>query len=319
MCLWAIYTYIFPRSVCLFCCRKICGPMLEIYKTLTDTWMWKLCLRPRNSFMGIHKWDFRVFKNLFLVKGKVSRDFLLLVFSWLSFSQASDYTITPFQILTFAKMFAAQGWPPPVSTTRVVNNKQPVSPTGRLFGWITQKWPKKGGQPDKSTAEFWPILNRKGRKGVEFEILRFFFLILGLSIKNYTFPTPRQQSFLVFLSFQKVGGRRFLFSAAAEFFRKLAGKLCQQWTEVFILRQDCTGVGKLILSIIDNHWYGDKVSASIKNTRGGDQYNQFHLWDDHRYCWHRWTVRRRCKYSTNCSWGLLGSLQGGGNGPMKKS
>ncbi len=28
-------------------------------KSLTDTWMWKLGLWPRNSFLGIHKWDFR--------------------------------------------------------------------------------------------------------------------------------------------------------------------------------------------------------------------------------------------------------------------
>ncbi len=27
----------FPRSICLFCCRKICGPILGIYNTLTDT------------------------------------------------------------------------------------------------------------------------------------------------------------------------------------------------------------------------------------------------------------------------------------------
>ncbi len=31
MCLWAIY--IFPRSVCLFCCKKICGLILGIYIT----------------------------------------------------------------------------------------------------------------------------------------------------------------------------------------------------------------------------------------------------------------------------------------------
>jgi hypothetical protein len=36
-------------SVCLFCCREICGPILGIYKSFTDTWMWKLGLRPRNS------------------------------------------------------------------------------------------------------------------------------------------------------------------------------------------------------------------------------------------------------------------------------
>ncbi len=41
--LWAIY--IFPRLVCLFCCRKVCGPILGIYKSLTDTWMWKLALQ----------------------------------------------------------------------------------------------------------------------------------------------------------------------------------------------------------------------------------------------------------------------------------
>jgi hypothetical protein len=40
MCLWAIY--IFPWSACLFCWRKICGPILGLYKSLTDTWMWKL-------------------------------------------------------------------------------------------------------------------------------------------------------------------------------------------------------------------------------------------------------------------------------------
>jgi hypothetical protein len=50
MCLWAIY--IFPCSVCLFCCKKIYGPILGIYKLLTDTRMWTLGLRPRKSFSG---------------------------------------------------------------------------------------------------------------------------------------------------------------------------------------------------------------------------------------------------------------------------
>ncbi len=44
-----VWEIIFPGSVCLFCCRKICGPILGIYKSLTDTWMWKLGLRPHNS------------------------------------------------------------------------------------------------------------------------------------------------------------------------------------------------------------------------------------------------------------------------------
>ncbi len=45
--LWEIY--IFPGSVCLFCCREICGPIMGIYKSLTYKWMWKLGLRPRYS------------------------------------------------------------------------------------------------------------------------------------------------------------------------------------------------------------------------------------------------------------------------------
>ncbi len=50
MCLWVIY--VFPRYVCLFCCRKICGPILGLYKSLTTQWMWKLGRRPRNSSSG---------------------------------------------------------------------------------------------------------------------------------------------------------------------------------------------------------------------------------------------------------------------------
>ncbi len=53
--------YIFPGSVCLFCCSQICGPFLGIYKSLTNTWMWwmwKLGLRPRNSQKRNNKWDF---------------------------------------------------------------------------------------------------------------------------------------------------------------------------------------------------------------------------------------------------------------------
>jgi hypothetical protein len=54
MCMWAIY--IFPRSVCLFCCRKICGLFLGIYKSLTDTWMW--LIGRAIPFLGIYQWDF---------------------------------------------------------------------------------------------------------------------------------------------------------------------------------------------------------------------------------------------------------------------
>ncbi len=40
--------YIFPRSICLFCCRKYVDWSLGIYKSLTDTWLRKMELRSRN-------------------------------------------------------------------------------------------------------------------------------------------------------------------------------------------------------------------------------------------------------------------------------
>jgi hypothetical protein len=57
MCLWAIY--IFPRFVCLFCCRKICGPILGKYLNRSQThecgnWDWSRAI----PFLGMHKWDF---------------------------------------------------------------------------------------------------------------------------------------------------------------------------------------------------------------------------------------------------------------------
>ncbi len=53
---WAIY--IILRSVCLFCWRKIGVLIVVVYKSLTETWMWKLGQRPCSSFRGIHKSDF---------------------------------------------------------------------------------------------------------------------------------------------------------------------------------------------------------------------------------------------------------------------
>ncbi len=45
--MWLLEIYILPQSVCLFCWRKIGGPILGIYKSLTSTRMWKLGLRGR--------------------------------------------------------------------------------------------------------------------------------------------------------------------------------------------------------------------------------------------------------------------------------
>jgi hypothetical protein len=51
MCLWAIY--IFPESVHIFPPAEKADPSWEyVYNSLTDTWMWKLGLRPRYSFSG---------------------------------------------------------------------------------------------------------------------------------------------------------------------------------------------------------------------------------------------------------------------------
>ncbi len=60
ICLWVWEIYIFPGSVCLLCCREICGPILEIYTVNRSqthecgNWDWGRVI-PRK---GIHKWDF---------------------------------------------------------------------------------------------------------------------------------------------------------------------------------------------------------------------------------------------------------------------
>ncbi len=36
-CVCERFMYVFPQSVCLFCCRKIYGPIVGLYRSLTNT------------------------------------------------------------------------------------------------------------------------------------------------------------------------------------------------------------------------------------------------------------------------------------------
>ncbi len=44
--------YIFPGSVCLFCCSQIGRLILGIYKSSTDTWMYKFHFISENTLIG---------------------------------------------------------------------------------------------------------------------------------------------------------------------------------------------------------------------------------------------------------------------------
>ncbi len=67
--LWEIY--MFSGSVWLICCSQICGPILGIYKSLTDTWMWKLWLGEAAQFPEKEhiNWDFAVYCTSHLTAG----------------------------------------------------------------------------------------------------------------------------------------------------------------------------------------------------------------------------------------------------------
>ncbi len=51
--------FIYSQDRSSYSAAGICGPILGIYKSLTDTWMWKLGLIGHAiPWKGIHKWDF---------------------------------------------------------------------------------------------------------------------------------------------------------------------------------------------------------------------------------------------------------------------
>ncbi len=56
-----------PRISPHISCSRIGRSMVGIYKSLTDTWMWKWTLRPRDSFSGNISFEFSI-----LVLGSVS-------------------------------------------------------------------------------------------------------------------------------------------------------------------------------------------------------------------------------------------------------
>ncbi len=52
--------FIYSQDRSTYSCRRIGRSILWIYKSLTDTWMWKWELRPRNSFSGKICFEFLV-------------------------------------------------------------------------------------------------------------------------------------------------------------------------------------------------------------------------------------------------------------------
>ncbi len=65
----SVSDYIFPWSVHIFSCRRLDRSIVGIYKSLTDTWMWKLGLWPRKIFLGNICFDFSV---LFLCNAELA-------------------------------------------------------------------------------------------------------------------------------------------------------------------------------------------------------------------------------------------------------
>ncbi len=99
MFLWAIY--IFPQSVCLFCCRKIGGPILEIYavdRSQTHecrNWDWGRAI----PFLGIHKSKFLCSAGS-LHDVEYSRYSVSMIYRQSSTENWYMYTVFPSSMLT---------------------------------------------------------------------------------------------------------------------------------------------------------------------------------------------------------------------------
>ncbi len=61
ICLWAIYIVPAPRIGLHISSNRIGRPIMEINKSLTEAWMWKLGLSPRYSFSGNICFEISVF------------------------------------------------------------------------------------------------------------------------------------------------------------------------------------------------------------------------------------------------------------------
>jgi hypothetical protein len=68
-----------PRIGPHISCSRIGRSIVGIYKSLTDTWMWKLGLRPRNSFSGYICFEFRYCACILVYMKTIIYDWKLVV------------------------------------------------------------------------------------------------------------------------------------------------------------------------------------------------------------------------------------------------
>ncbi len=113
MFLWAIYT--FPWFVCLFCFRKIDGPIVGIYKLLTEALIWKLELRPHSSFWILKTWCtlqlLTTAKKIRLMYSQKSKHFLLCDWLMIYDVQPSMDAVKMCQFTCYRRLSSLLDWP----------------------------------------------------------------------------------------------------------------------------------------------------------------------------------------------------------------